>query len=115
MTKTNLKNGKIRHGMMIVPGSPPSLANDSPLHPRAAAPKRLTVPAVTFSHRRVTTGELHPYLGGIALADEPNVLFKSYEKPVEVHPGMTDQQKAKHDPKSGVEHLRAAGHLSRKG
>ena len=119
MTKTNLKNGKIRHGMMIVPGSPPSLANDSPLHPRAGAPKRSYTPAAVFGQRRVSTGVLSAHIHGIAVQDEPNDKGFLNGKTVPTGFGMgssktQSQRGTDKGPDAGSEHLRAAGHLSRK-
>jgi hypothetical protein len=48
--------------------------------------------------RRATSGEPSPYHHGIVTQDEPNVPLKSYEKPIPVHNGMTDRQRAKLDP-----------------
>ena len=109
MTKITIKKTgiSINHGQMSIPST-------SPLHPRNGAAKRQYIPAVVFGQRRASQGVLSPHIHGIALQDEPNIPFKSYEKPVEAHSGMTDRQKAKFDPKSAGEHLRAAGQLSRK-
>ncbi len=62
---------------------------------RAGSPKKLTDPAIAHGQKRQTKGELHPYLHGQSVDDEPNTT-KSYEdcKPVPVHSGMTNRQKA---------------------
>jgi len=58
---------------------------------REGAPKK-TVKEIPTTHgmRRQTVGELHPYLHGQCVEDEP--LQKTYEKPVEIHRAtMVDQ------------------------
>jgi hypothetical protein len=53
------------------------------------------IPAAPISPgmKRQTSGDVHPYLHGTALQDEPNVPFKSHERPIPIAFGMTDKQR----------------------
>ena len=81
---------------------------------RDAAPKVLAPVAIAHGMKRQTVGDLAAYHHGVSVDDRPNTPLKSYEKPVAIHPGMTEQQKAKFDPAAAGNQLRAAGILSRK-
>ena len=127
MASIKLKSGATMangaNGMIAVPGfRANTMENDNPLHPRNGAPKRQAAPAIAHGMKRATKGELHPYLHGIAVQDEPNVPLKSYQKPVAVHPGMVtnpksnegDRLRGKHDPEAANAVLKEAGELSKK-
>ena len=60
--------------------------------------KRIVEAAPVPGMRRQTQGPLAAYHHGVALNDEPNVPLKSYEKPIPIHPGMTDKQRAEVHP-----------------
>lgn len=64
---------------------------------RAGAPKRTVDAPIKPGMTRQSSGEPHPYLHGVTVQDEPNAPLKSYEQKIPVHPGMTDEQRAKID------------------
>jgi hypothetical protein len=64
------------------------------IDPRAGKPKRTqTAFAPVPGMKRASVGEMHPYLHGTALEDEPNSkIVKSHEREVPIHPGMRNRQ-----------------------
>ena len=111
MASIKLKSGAtMGNGMIAVPGSRANtLAKDSPLHPRNGAAKYQAAPVIAHGMKRATKGELHPYLHGIAVQDEPNTSLKSYQKPVAVHPGMVTNPKSNAGDRLRGTHDREAG------
>jgi hypothetical protein len=65
---------------------------------RDGSSKRIVEAAPVPGQRRQTRGPLAAYHHGVALNDEPNVPFKSYEKPISLHPSVTDRQRAEVHP-----------------
>jgi hypothetical protein len=95
--------GVMRHGQLI--GGHANLA-------RAGAPKRLAVPAITPTMRRISTGDISPFHHGVAVMDECNTpVDKTFVgSQVPVHPGMgtkTPQSRGKDG--DGFDVLRKAG------
>jgi hypothetical protein len=64
---------------------------------RDGAQKSIVPAPTVYGQKRATVGPLAAYHHGVSVDDEPNVA-RSFEKPVPVHPHMTDQQKAGVDP-----------------
>ncbi len=88
-----------RNGMMI--------SNSA----RNGAPKKLTMPPPAHGMKRATSGDLHPYLHGQALKDEPNTPLVR-QKQVPVHPGMgSATPKHRGTEGDGSATLEAAGRL----
>jgi hypothetical protein len=97
-----LPNGsKMQFGQLI--GGTPMynqrpLNSSSPLHPRNGAPKNTATEFAPVINHRSRTAHGPGVITGNAHEDEP--LEKDYvgRGQVPVHPGMTDKQKAEHDP-----------------
>lgn len=53
---------------------------------RSGAPKRTVDAPISPGMKRQTSGELHPYLHGVTVEDEPNVPLKSHERAIPLHP-----------------------------
>jgi hypothetical protein len=64
----------------------------------ASAPNNLHTPEIVKGQRRKTSGEPAAFHHGVSVDDTPNVPFKSHERPVKIHDGMTDKQRATVDP-----------------
>jgi hypothetical protein len=76
-----------------------SLNSSSPFHPRNGAPKRAAVEAPpVVGQKRQTPDSVFTGPGQSALDDEPNLPIKSHAKPIPVHSGMTNKQRAALDP-----------------
>jgi hypothetical protein len=67
------------------------------IDPRAGGhvEKRAHEPQPVVGAVRQTKGEI-AYHGGVTVDDLPNVPLKSYEKKIEIHPGMTAKQTTAH-------------------
>jgi hypothetical protein len=115
--KLQLSNGYIFHGQLH---QRPERKGRSapPMFGRVGKPKALTVPAITHSMRRASTGKLSAYHHGIAQRDEPLEGNKTYEKgALPIHPGMVtepvsdDRMRGTHDPQRARDVLDEAGRL----
>jgi len=82
---------------------------------RSGAPKRTVDAPIKPGMTRQTSGDLHPYLHGQAVQDEPNVPLKTYETKIPLHPATTPKQRATVHPIANDpgEILRDAARLAR--
>jgi hypothetical protein len=67
----------------------------APFHPRNGAPKSLATPPPVVGHRS-RIARSHTFKHGAPVNDGSNPPL-SRESPIAVYPGMTAQQKAKHE------------------
>jgi hypothetical protein len=82
------------------------MSNEKPNLARDGAQKNIKAAPITPGMKRQTTGELHPYLHGQCVEDEP--LQKTYESPATVHPATTAKQRAAVHPNGAADILSGA-------
>lgn len=104
-----LKNGnRLNHGQLFpkegttimqkniqrpLNSSTPKPLTDPPNIARDGSAKRIVDAPIKPGMTRQTKGDLHPYLHGQAVDDEPNsAIIKSHEKPIGFSHGVTDKQ-----------------------
>jgi hypothetical protein len=97
MKAIKIPGGRLQNGQYF-PRKENPMSNPHYNIARDGAEKRTVAAPIKPGMVRATKGDLHPYLHGIAVQDEPNVGLKSHERPIPVHDHMANSRSPIPDP-----------------